>query len=66
MVNGVTGFVVDDERGAAAAIGRIGTLDRAACRRVFEERFSAQRMAREYLSVYRRLLEPREEKEGIL
>ncbi|HZR70249.1 MAG TPA: glycosyltransferase family 4 protein [Burkholderiales bacterium] len=60
MVNGVTGFVVDDERGAAAAIGRIGTLDRAACRRVFEERFSAQRMAREYLSVYRRLLEPPE------
>ena len=60
MVNGVTGFVVDDERSAAAAIGRMPGLDRAACRRVFEERFSAQRMAREYLSVYRRLLEPPE------
>jgi len=56
MVNGVTGFVVDEERSAAAAIGRMPALDRAACRRVFEERFSARRMAREYLSVYRRLL----------
>ncbi len=64
MVNGVTGFVVDDERSAVAAIGRMGTLDRAACRRVFEERFSARRMAREYLSIYRRLLEPREEEES--
>ena len=62
MVNGVTGFVVDDERAAVAALRRMPDLDRAACRRVFEERFSAQRMARDYLSVYRRLLEPAEEK----
>jgi len=60
MVHGKTGFVVDDEAGAAAAIRRTAELDRAACRRAFEERFSAQRMARDYLSVYHRLLQPRE------
>jgi glycosyltransferase involved in cell wall biosynthesis len=59
VVDGVTGFVVEDEQAAAAAIRRIPGLERAACRRVFEERFSSQRMARDYLSVYRRLLEPR-------
>jgi glycosyltransferase involved in cell wall biosynthesis len=59
MVHGTTGFVVDDERSAAQAIARVPQLDRAACRRVFEERFSAQRMAADYLRVYRRLLEPR-------
>jgi glycosyltransferase involved in cell wall biosynthesis len=61
LVDGVTGFVVEDERAAAAAIGRMPGLDRAACRRAFEERFTARRMARDYLAVYRRLLEPRQE-----
>jgi glycosyltransferase involved in cell wall biosynthesis len=60
MVNGTTGFVVEDEQSAVAAIRRIPELDRAGCRRVFEERFTAQRMASDYLAVYRRLLEPQE------
>jgi glycosyltransferase involved in cell wall biosynthesis len=53
---GVTGFVVASEAEAVAALGRIGTLDRAAIRARFEERFTAQRMARDYLAIYRRLL----------
>jgi glycosyltransferase involved in cell wall biosynthesis len=65
LVDGTTGFVVDDEQAAAAAIDRIPGLDRAACRRVFEQRFSAQRMARDYLAVYRRLLPAREREASI-
>jgi hypothetical protein len=32
-----------------------GRLDRLRCRRRFEQRFSAERMARDYLAVYARL-----------
>ena len=42
---GVTGFIVDDELGAAAAVSRIGMLDRAAVRATFQRRFSVERMA---------------------
>ena len=37
------------------AIKRIGEIDRARCRKVAEERFSPDRMADEYVEVYRRL-----------
>lgn len=50
--NGLTGFVVEDEAGAVAAIGRAADLPRARIRRRFEERFTARRMAEEYLEVY--------------
>jgi glycosyltransferase involved in cell wall biosynthesis len=55
---GVTGFVVPDVGAAVRAVGRIGELDRRRCRQVFEERFSAERMARDYLAAYRRLAGP--------
>jgi len=54
--DGVTGFVVSSEDEAAAALARIGQLDRAMIRARFEERFTAERMARDYLALYRRLL----------
>jgi glycosyltransferase involved in cell wall biosynthesis len=54
--HGVTGFVCDDEAGLTAAVGRLGGLDRAACRRAAETRFSADAMVEGYLSVYRELL----------
>ena len=41
---------------AVAAIGRLGEIDRAQCRRAVEERFSVARMADEYLALYRRIL----------
>jgi hypothetical protein len=41
---------------AVAAVGRVGELSRHACRGVFEERFDAARMVRDYLDVYRRLV----------
>ncbi|WP_135468956.1 glycosyltransferase family 4 protein [Crenalkalicoccus roseus] len=55
MEDGVTGFVVEDETGALAALRRLDALDRAAVRRVFERRFTARRMAEDYLALYRRL-----------
>ena len=59
MEDGVTGFVVDDLDEAVRAVERVADLSRAACRRAFERRFSATRMARDYLAVYRRLLQQR-------
>ena len=55
---GQTGFIVNDENEAVKALQKVERLDRIACRRVFEERFSADRMAREYLAVYSYLCEP--------
>jgi glycosyltransferase involved in cell wall biosynthesis len=53
--HGVTGDIVDSIEAAVAALEKAARLDRAQVRRRFEERFSAQRMARDYLSVYRAL-----------
>ncbi|MFB0493141.1 glycosyltransferase involved in cell wall biosynthesis [Methylobacterium sp. OAE515] len=54
--DGVTGFIVSSEAEAVVALARIGQLDRATVRRRFEERFTAERMARDYLALYQRLL----------
>src|SRR5690606_11000244 len=55
MKDGVSGFVVRDLEEAVRAAERIEQVDRHGCRSYFEERFSARRMARDYLRVYRRL-----------
>lgn len=54
--HGVTGFLVDSQDEAVAAIERVGEIDRAACRQAVAERFSIERMADEYLALYRRVL----------
>jgi len=53
--HGRTGFVVDSIDAALVALERAPRLDRLAVRSRFEERFSAARMAQDYLSVYRAL-----------
>ncbi len=53
--DGVTGFIVEDVESAIAAVSRLHTLDRTRVRRRFEERFTARRMAKDYLDVYRTL-----------
>ncbi len=50
--DGVTGFLVDGVDGAVEAVGRVRTIDRAACRAAFEARFTAARMAADYVAVY--------------
>ncbi len=54
--DGVTGFVVDSEAEAVAALGRIGSISREGVRRRFEERFTSLRMAQGYVRLYERLL----------
>lgn len=54
--DGVTGFIVPDLEGAVAAVSRLPELDRIRVRRRFEERFTAARMARDYVALYRGLL----------
>jgi len=55
--DGETGFLVPDADEAVAALGKLDSIDRADCRADAELRFSAQRMAADYLAVYRRILE---------
>lgn len=55
---GQTGFIVRDEDEAVKALKKVENLSRIECRRVFEQRFSAGRMAREYHAVYSYLCEP--------
>ena len=53
--HGVTGFIVEDESEAAAAIGKAGAMSRKMIRSHFQRRFTARRMAQDYLEVYRNL-----------
>jgi glycosyltransferase involved in cell wall biosynthesis len=55
--DGVTGFIVDGIEESLQALAKVHDLDRERCRKVFEERFSAARMASDYLKIYERLLE---------
>jgi len=56
--HGRTGFIVDSIEEAVEAVRRAGDLDRRQCRDVFEQRFTADRMAHDYLAVYERLVAP--------
>ena len=55
MENGVTGFVVRELDPAAEAVRQVRNLNRACCREVFEKRFTATRMASDYMNVYERV-----------
>jgi glycosyltransferase involved in cell wall biosynthesis len=55
LENGVTGFIVQNELEAVAAVGRAIGLDRNRIRAEFDRRFTARRMAENYVSVYSRL-----------
>jgi glycosyltransferase involved in cell wall biosynthesis len=54
LEDGVTGYIVENLDEGVQAVGKIRRLSRATCRRVFEERFDASRMALDYLELYRR------------
>jgi glycosyltransferase involved in cell wall biosynthesis len=54
--NGVSGFVVEDELSAIAAVKRLDTLSREKVRGAFEARFSSKVMAQNYVNVYEELL----------
>jgi len=54
---GRTGFIVKDLEEAIEAVRRVPRLSRQRCREAFEERFTAARMAHDYLQVYQRLIQ---------
>jgi glycosyltransferase involved in cell wall biosynthesis len=55
VADGTAGFIVPDIDSAADAVERIGEIDRRNCRKHFEQHFSAERMAQNYLDIYKRL-----------
>src|ERR1700677_3487865 len=57
LENGVTGFIVHSEQQAIEAVGRAIALDRDRIRAEFDRRFTARRMAQNYVSVYSRLVQ---------
>jgi glycosyltransferase involved in cell wall biosynthesis len=57
--DGITGKVVESEDEAVATLPEIMSYDRRMVRQRFQERFTATRMARDYVSTYRKLLKMR-------
>jgi glycosyltransferase involved in cell wall biosynthesis len=53
---GKTGFVVNSQKEAVEAVRKLKGLDRKICRNIFEKRFSAERMADDYLMIYESML----------
>jgi glycosyltransferase involved in cell wall biosynthesis len=53
--HGLSGFIADSVPAAVDAVGRLGELDRSRVRQCFERRFSVERMAQDYIEIYRRL-----------
>ena len=55
--DGRTGFIVDDLDGMVEAIGRIGAIDRGACRASAEARFTVRRMVDDVEAMYRSVMD---------
>jgi glycosyltransferase involved in cell wall biosynthesis len=54
--HGVTGFICETVDEMVEAVGQVSLIDRKQCRAAFDERFTADRMARDYVALYERLL----------
>ncbi|MFM0738516.1 glycosyltransferase family 4 protein [Paraburkholderia xenovorans] len=56
LEDGLTGYIVEDEIGAVAAVNRLHKMPRAAVRQRFEERFTSHRMAQQYVDAYQSVI----------
>jgi glycosyltransferase involved in cell wall biosynthesis len=56
IVEGETGFIVEDIDRAVEAVGKIEQISRARCRLEFEQRFTDRHMAEDYIRIYQQLL----------
>jgi glycosyltransferase involved in cell wall biosynthesis len=65
--DGVTGLLVESIDAAVQGINHVLDMDRGAIRRRFEERFSATRMARDYVAAYEKLIDrgPRKRRRSV-
>jgi glycosyltransferase involved in cell wall biosynthesis len=59
--HGVSGYIVDTLDEAIEATRRVDAIDRRACRRAFERRFTSRRMAQDHVTNYLRVIEERAE-----
>ena len=57
--DGINGFIVDSLDEAVKAVERTRYLKRRVCRKIFEQRFTATRMAKDYLCLYEEALRER-------
>ncbi len=55
--DGKNGFVIRSIKEAIEALDKVKNLDRKNCRKSFEDRFTAKRMAQEYLKIYQNLIQ---------
>jgi glycosyltransferase involved in cell wall biosynthesis len=53
---GVSGIIVKSVEEAVLAVERVKKMPRAACRHAFEQRFTARRMAQDYLKLYEQII----------
>ncbi len=56
IIDGLTGYIVDDINGAVEAVHQLATLDRRAIRSSARERFDVSRMVRQYVELYEKVL----------
>lgn len=57
IIDGKTGFIVEDIEGMIEAVGKISLIDRLFCRKYVLKNFNAEKMTDEYESVYLKVLE---------
>lgn len=65
ILNGETGFIVDDVDQMVDAVRKIGEIDPRACRRYVEQRFSTATMVANYERAYEKILRLEEKKRGL-
>jgi glycosyltransferase involved in cell wall biosynthesis len=57
MDEGQTGFIANNLDEAVEAVRRVPEIDRRACRSVFEKRFTASRMANDYMKAFDQMVQ---------
>lgn len=62
---GITGFIIDSDEEAIAAVKRCRRLNRTLCRARFEQRFLKERMMADYVNLYEVLIESWETHEAV-
>jgi glycosyltransferase involved in cell wall biosynthesis len=63
--DGENGFIIRTIDDAVRAIDRLNAISRRRCRQLFEECFTAQRMAQDYVEAYRKLIDANNKEESI-
>jgi glycosyltransferase involved in cell wall biosynthesis len=53
---GMSGYIVNSMKEAIAAAGKMTNLERSVVRNCFDQRFSAQRMTKDYIKIYQKLI----------